>query len=607
MAVPVRYTSQKQQELRSIPQIKERLVEFGWLPTRPDEDLGEDLQVHIYFEGKATGVLFHLQAKSVSNLHERRKDESLPYPFKVKDLTHWEQFELPVVLLVWDVNLREGRWVLWNTAGLQLDRQNPKWREQKTATVYLPWQNRTDDEGLIKLRKEIGRFLFPLLSHGKNQETQIKITIPETEQGKANLTAYDYWRNTGQEVMLKGVEAEFEYPKWYEVWFGKPMPEMGDLTLGPRSSSLVHPVDVSITNANSTLALIQGVELKAIEVGEAGMKLSNEHQENFPLHFCITISELDDYPKGSKRGSVTIGQNNLGSNAFKTREILRFKQQLSRGGSLHLTFLNYQNSPLVLKALPQPDLNPPTDFVELVDHLCLIQDTFGQLFQVPVEGLSYSDVEAIKEVIAIIKSGKTTANNREATLTFQWNGKSFDGLKVIWKFHRQGEPIRFRETHPSSYVELLSKQLQTGRITRYISGNIDMPVADINEAISLVEQGDELKVKIADATVIEIFPDWHIKEAERLAKLLVEKFEVEAVYLFGSLAWGEQWHPRTDIDLAVRGLAPEKYFKAIGYLEGETKFPFDLITLETAPEFLQERILSRGRLLYGKEPLAISE
>jgi hypothetical protein len=57
----------------------------------------------------------------------------------------------------------------------------------------------------------------------------------------------------------------------------------------------------------------------------------------------------------------------------------------------------------------------------------------------------------------------------------------------------------------------------------------------------------------------------------------------------------------------VSGLAPEKYFKAIGYLEGETKFPFDLITLETAPEFLQERILSRGRLLYGKEPLAISE
>ena len=87
-----------------------------------------------------------------------------------------------------------------------------------------------------------------------------------------------------------------------------------------------------------------------------------------------------------------------------------------------------------------------------------------------------------------------------------------------------------------------------------------------------------------------------------MAPLLVENFNAEAVYLFGSLVWSEVHAPETDIDLAIKGLLPERYLEAIGYLERESKFPIDLVQLENVPEHLRQRILSEGKLLYEREP-----
>jgi predicted nucleotidyltransferase len=131
-----------------------------------------------------------------------------------------------------------------------------------------------------------------------------------------------------------------------------------------------------------------------------------------------------------------------------------------------------------------------------------------------------------------------------------------------------------------------------------------MTVDELEKAISSFTPGQQMEIKLADVTITEIYPDWFVKEAERLARKLVEAFEVDAVYLFGSSAWGERFNPNTDIDLAVSGLAPDKYFKAIGYLERETEFPFDLVDLEIAPDSLRERILQKGKLLIERKRVA---
>jgi hypothetical protein len=92
---PRRLIEQMQQEDISRFQFEERLSKFGWQTSKPQRDLGEDMQVQIYFDGQATGVTFHTQLKSVTDLEKRKKKRSnfLPYPFKVKDLIHWARFD----------------------------------------------------------------------------------------------------------------------------------------------------------------------------------------------------------------------------------------------------------------------------------------------------------------------------------------------------------------------------------------------------------------------------------------------------------------------------------------------------------------------------------
>lgn len=82
-----------------------------------------------------------------------------------------------------------------------------------------------------------------------------------------------------------------------------------------------------------------------------------------------------------------------------------------------------------------------------------------------------------------------------------------------------------------------------------------------------------------------------------LGQLLVARFGVRRVWLFGSLAWG--WPTReADIDLAVEGLAAEAYFAALGELLAVAVVPVDLVRVEDAPPGLRTRILAEGRLLH---------
>jgi predicted nucleotidyltransferase len=80
--------------------------------------------------------------------------------------------------------------------------------------------------------------------------------------------------------------------------------------------------------------------------------------------------------------------------------------------------------------------------------------------------------------------------------------------------------------------------------------------------------------------------------AEVCIRVLKEQFGVRQVYRFGSLAGQSPWHSRSDIDLAVEGLAPDKYIPVLSTLwellpEG---LELDLIALETAPPELVARV-----------------
>jgi len=87
------------------------------------------------------------------------------------------------------------------------------------------------------------------------------------------------------------------------------------------------------------------------------------------------------------------------------------------------------------------------------------------------------------------------------------------------------------------------------------------------------------------------------KCAQECAMLLVEKFKSKKVYLFGSVVEGS-FRKGSDIDLAVEGLKPKHYFRAIVELyKISNGLKIDLIPLESA--FYKEEIIKEGELLYG--------
>jgi len=81
--------------------------------------------------------------------------------------------------------------------------------------------------------------------------------------------------------------------------------------------------------------------------------------------------------------------------------------------------------------------------------------------------------------------------------------------------------------------------------------------------------------------------------AERAAVNLVERFGVGRVVLFGSLGRGAT-HERSDVDLAVWGLAAELETAAIDAIARDLDAPFDLVRMETASPSLAHRIAMDG-------------
>ncbi len=98
-----------------------------------------------------------------------------------------------------------------------------------------------------------------------------------------------------------------------------------------------------------------------------------------------------------------------------------------------------------------------------------------------------------------------------------------------------------------------------------------------------------------------------VRQAERMARqrrawyvaacaacILKASFGVQQVWAFGSLV-RDQLGERSDIDLAVIGLAERDLCRAVGQLQAlDPEFPIDVVRLEDASPPLRQRIEDEG-------------
>jgi len=79
--------------------------------------------------------------------------------------------------------------------------------------------------------------------------------------------------------------------------------------------------------------------------------------------------------------------------------------------------------------------------------------------------------------------------------------------------------------------------------------------------------------------------------------MLVREFGASRVYLFGSLAREGRFHERSDVDLAVEGIAPERFFKAWAAADAHSGVPIELVDMDEVGEAMRTLILEYGELL----------
>lgn len=93
------------------------------------------------------------------------------------------------------------------------------------------------------------------------------------------------------------------------------------------------------------------------------------------------------------------------------------------------------------------------------------------------------------------------------------------------------------------------------------------------------------------------------KLAVQIARGLAERYGARRVFLFGSLSRGDQG-PAFDIDLAVKGIPPAQFFKAVAFATGQSrKWKIDIVDIDDCGGVLRDIIEEEGVVLWPeKEP-----
>ena len=94
---------------------------------------------------------------------------------------------------------------------------------------------------------------------------------------------------------------------------------------------------------------------------------------------------------------------------------------------------------------------------------------------------------------------------------------------------------------------------------------------------------------------INKLPNSYQEDIKKATNILKENGAKE-VFIFGSIANGK-FNDHSDIDIAVRGLEPKKFYKVASILMFELENEFDLIDLDDIENSFSQMLLKDGGLL----------
>ena len=83
-------------------------------------------------------------------------------------------------------------------------------------------------------------------------------------------------------------------------------------------------------------------------------------------------------------------------------------------------------------------------------------------------------------------------------------------------------------------------------------------------------------------------------DAQRIAAFLRSRGASRVTGFGSAFSAGKRFTPRSDLDLAVEGLPPERFFAVLTRAQAMTDFELDLVPVETATEYLRRTLREEG-------------
>lgn len=468
-----RYSREAQQEDLSEAQFKERLAALGWPANRLGRDLGEDLLVQIYDQGASSGLSFYVQLKSVRDAERRRPKgapEELRYRLEVKDLLHWEVQAIPVVLVIWDVEQRQGYWdAIANLIG-PLDKADKGWRQQKRVTAAISTEHGTDERGLRLLRRAVADRTMALLS-GRTSST-ITLSFPATDHGRQSLLKLEHALDRGERVVFDGDELpRVKMPDWYRRLYG----EQGQLTrleLKPTLPQESLPVRIDIASPSGS-AGVPYVDLRAIKHGRRSVVFNNERQ-GLPFVFELAIVDAGDC-------TMQMTQVRFGRTVREALEATALTVALSRPGSRIV--ISEAKSGEVLFSGPVPVALAGVGTwasarLDVLEKLSYIEPRIVRFGTVSLDrGIGPDDVAAVELLYQICRAGRRrkvgidpfyvppgiTGSSASSIMDgdFQWNDAKTRLLGVVITLGR----VKITAEDPERFASAVSKAVAQARAT----------------------------------------------------------------------------------------------------------------------------------------------
>ena len=104
-----------------------------------------------------------------------------------------------------------------------------------------------------------------------------------------------------------------------------------------------------------------------------------------------------------------------------------------------------------------------------------------------------------------------------------------------------------------------------------------------------------------DSQRVKRFALWEVaqQDAKNIIEMIIWKYQPKRIIQWGSILAPRHFSEASDIDIAVVGIDSLSFMKLLADAENMTKFPLDLVQLESIHPSFQKIILLKGKAIYG--------